>query len=233
MVKVAIEHLEPHLSKWLWFEYRHAAEIASGRLEFTNVKREDHFRALSRLAPTYRESVLELYPPEDLIVLDPRAPVQLSPGDVNDSSILVVGGILGDHPPKGRTYELLTKRARGARARNIGAYQFSIDGAVYVALRVAEGAGLEEVPTKIGVTIRAPPFLIRLPYAYPLKGGRPVISSELVRYLKSEVVKDEVALIRGGGAGSHHIEGGMRREVVRDQEVSHRKTNVKSPPLFR
>lgn len=197
MVKVVIEHLEPHLSKWLWIEYRHAAEIARGRLEFTNVKREDHFQALSKLAPAHREGVLELHHPRDLVILDPRAATQLSPEDVGNSTILVVGGILGDHPPRGRTYELLTKRAKGARARNIGAYQFSIDGAVYVALKVAEGVRLEDVPIKVGVAIRAPPLTIYLPYAYPLKDGRPIISRELIEYLKSEVVRDEEALIRG------------------------------------
>lgn len=197
MARIAIEHLEPHLSRWLWIEYRHAAELARGRLEFTNVKREDHLRALSKLAPARREGVLELYSPDRLIILDPQAATPLSPEDVGPDTVLVVGGILGDHPPRGRTYKLLTSRAAGARARNVGPHQFSIDGAVYMALKVVNGARLEEVPVKVGLTIRAPPFLVRLPYAYPLEGGRPVISRELIEYLKSRVVEDEEELIRG------------------------------------
>ncbi|MCX8204336.1 MAG: SAM-dependent methyltransferase [Candidatus Nezhaarchaeota archaeon] len=197
MIKIAIEHLEPHLSRWLWLEYRHAVKLAAGKIEFTNVKREDHLQALSKLAPSHREGVLELYSPDALIILDPQAPVKLSPGDLEGDVVVVVGGILGDHPPRGRTYKLLTSKAKGARARNIGAHQFSIDGAVYVALRVAEGVRVEEVPVKVGITVKAPPFTVHLPYAYPLRRGRPVVSRELIEYLKSGIVEDEERLIRG------------------------------------
>ena len=196
-VKVAIEHLEPYLSKWLWIEYKHASRLAAGRLEFTNVKREDHFKALSRLAPTRRESVLELYGAGSLVILDPSAPQLLRPEDLKEGRVLVVGGILGDHPPRRRTRRLLTQRARGAKARSLGPAQFSIDGAVYVALRVAGGARLEEVPVKVGLAIKAPLTTIYLPYAYPLRDGRPVISRGLIEYLKKDVVEDEERLLRG------------------------------------
>ena len=197
MVKLAIEHLEPYLSRWLWLEYRHASKLARGKLEFTNVKREDHRRALSKLAPAHPESILELYPLSRLVILDPLAPLQLAPEDLRGEVVVVVGGILGDHPPKGRTRKLLTSRAEGAMARSLGRHQFSIDGSVYVALKVAEGARLEEIPVKVGVTVRASSILIHLPYAYPLRKGRPVISRELVEYLRSSIVEDEERLLRG------------------------------------
>jgi len=197
-VEVVIEHLEPYLSRWLWIEYRHASRLASSRLRFTNVKRRDHFKALSKLAPTHVESALDLYPRDKLIILDPRASQPLTPTDFKGDAVVVVGGILGDHPPRGRTYKLLTSRAGGIKARSLGPHQFSIDGAVYVALKVAEGRALEEIPVKVGVTIKAGFLLIHLPYAYPLRRGRPLISGELIEYLKSDVEVDEGRLLKEG-----------------------------------
>lgn len=197
LVEVVIEHLEPYLSRWLLIEYRQASRVAKGRLRFTNVKREDHLKALSELAPTHVESVLDLYPHDRLVILDPAASQPLTPTDLKEDTTVVVGGILGDHPPRGRTRAFLTRRAVGAKVRSLGPHQFSIDGAVYVALKIAEGTTLEEIPVKVGVTIRAGPFLVHLPYAYPLSRGRPLISKELINYLRTDVEVDEERVLRG------------------------------------
>lgn len=197
MVVVVIEHLEPWLSRWLWLEYSHAARLAAGRLEFTNVRRPDHREALSTIAEAVEESCLELYPHDELVILDPRAEEPLKPGDIGSSTVVVVGGILGDHPPRGRTWRLITSRAPKARARTLGRGQFAIDGAVYMALRVAGGARLEDVLTRRGLTIRRGALTIHLPYVYPLSDGRPVVSRRLLRYLAGGIVEDEERLLRG------------------------------------
>jgi ribosome biogenesis SPOUT family RNA methylase Rps3 len=186
--RIIIEHLEPELSEWLRYEYANASKIAGRELIwFTNVRDDQTFKSLSKLGTTKRESVLELFPYKDLVILDPQAVEPLTPRDC-DERVLVVGGILGDHPPRGRTKSLLTQRAPGVRARRIGDHQFAIDGSVYVALEVAKGKSLQEIPIKHGLVLKKKLgqrgwHEIKLPYAYPLVKGSPLISKELINYL--------------------------------------------------
>lgn len=194
-----IEHLEPEIGKWLIFEYEHTSEIVGkNSLLFTNVKKESEKLALSKLGAVEEKSAAEIFNPEKVIVLDPKAELLLKPEDFNGKEATIVGGILGDHPPKGRTRRLLTKRFPKATVRNIGRAQFTIDGAVYVAKLVSEGTLLETIPIKKGLVLRLNEYgEIYLPYAYPLKNGKPVISQKLVAYLCSdENIKAEEKLFK-------------------------------------
>ncbi|MEM2242588.1 MAG: SAM-dependent methyltransferase [Candidatus Bathyarchaeia archaeon] len=196
----AIEHLEPEIGKWLLFEYEHAAKIAGkNRILFTNVKKEDERRLLSKFGTVEEKSAAEIFNHEKVIVLDPKAELSLKPEDFNGKEAVVVGGILGDHPPKGRTGKLLTRRFPKAVVRHIGKGQFSIDGAVYVAKLVGEGTPLEAIPVKKGLRLKLNKHgTVYLPYAYPLRDGKPVISQKLVAYLCSdEIVEDEEKLLKG------------------------------------
>jgi ribosome biogenesis SPOUT family RNA methylase Rps3 len=194
-----IEHLEPEIGKWLLFEYAHASEIVGkNRLKFTNVKKKGDKAKLSRLGTVHEGSASEIFSQEKVVILDPKAEKPLKPEDFAGKDAVIIGGILGEHPPKGRTSKLLTKRFPKAAVRNIGKIQFSIDGAVYVAKLVCEGIPLEKIPVKKGLTLRLSEYAeVYLPYAYPLKDGKPVISHKLVAYLCSEeIVKDEEKLLR-------------------------------------
>jgi ribosome biogenesis SPOUT family RNA methylase Rps3 len=181
-----IEHLEPELSEWLWIEYAHAVELVGREgLMITNVKREDERRKLLKLCDARPERVADLFPQRELLVLDPQARRKLTPADLNKRRVVVIGGILGDDPPRGRTRALLTERLPGAASRSLGKHQFSIDGSVYVAKRVSEGAELDEIPTRVGIEIPVGRHCsVILPFAYPLVDGRPLISDKLVAYLK-------------------------------------------------
>jgi len=98
---------------------------------------------------------------------------------------IVIGGILREDPPLGRTRELLTRTLPRAPARNLGKGQFAIDGATYVAKQVLGGKRLEEVPVQLGLEIKISEIHSTfLPYAFPLIKGKPLISRELVAYLK-------------------------------------------------
>jgi ribosome biogenesis SPOUT family RNA methylase Rps3 len=193
--RIVIEHLEPELSEWLWYEYANASKIAGREfIWFTNVRDDQTFKSLNKLGTVKRENILELLPHEDLVILDPQAAEPLTPRDCDREAVLVVGGILGDRPPKGRTKSLLTKRAPRARARQIGDHQFAIDGSVYVALEVARGKFLQEIPIKRGLVLkkklgRRGWHEIELPYAYPLVKESPLISKELINYLLREESK--------------------------------------------
>ncbi|MCS7096471.1 MAG: SAM-dependent methyltransferase [Nitrososphaerota archaeon] len=194
-----IEHLEPELSKWLLYEYAHASQIVGkDNLLFTNVKVEKAALKLRKLGGVEEKAAAEIFPPDKVIVLDPRAEHPLKPDDVLNIETVIIGGILGDHPPKGRTFSLITSRFSGAAARNLGRDQFSIDGAIYVAKLVSQGVPLEQIPIKRGLRLRLNEYAeVYLPYAYPLKDGKPVISRKLIAYLRSErIVRDEEKLIK-------------------------------------
>jgi ribosome biogenesis SPOUT family RNA methylase Rps3 len=181
-----IEHLEPKLSEWLFIEYSHAAQIVGReRLLITNVKRRSEFQKLAKITNVERKRACELFEQRELIVLDPRAKKKLSPADMRDRRAIVIGGILGEEPPIGRTEELLTKLLPGASARNIGRHQFPIDGATYVAKQVSDGRSLKEIPVKLGLEVGiGSGHSVVLPYVYPLVNEKPLISQKLVAYLK-------------------------------------------------
>ncbi|MGQ9788465.1 MAG: hypothetical protein ACUVQM_04045 [Candidatus Hadarchaeaceae archaeon] len=182
---LAIEHLEPRLSEWLYLEYSSSAEIAGGELLICNVRRDADYRKLSRIARVERKSSLEIFRQEEMIVLDPLARKALSPDDFRERPVVLIGGILGNDPPLGRTRQILSKRLPGALKRNIGRHQFAIDGAVYVARQIALGEILEKIPVQLGLEVQIEPgYSNLLPYAFPLVEGRPLISEALINYLR-------------------------------------------------
>lgn len=197
---IVIEHLEPVISRWLLIEYKHAAEIAKGNLLITNVCGEEDINLLRQFASARCESASEIF--RRPIILDPSSSVLLSPRDREIAEAFIIGGILGDHPPRGRTKELLTSKFRDPVTRSLGEGQYSIDGAVYVTYKVIfEGKQLSEIPYVDGLKISAKAgFLeheIFLPFRYPLVNGKPLIHPDLLRYIKGRVTVEESRLIKG------------------------------------
>ncbi|MEM2192558.1 MAG: SAM-dependent methyltransferase [Candidatus Hadarchaeales archaeon] len=183
-----IEHLEPRLSEWLMIEYSSAARIVGRKnLMITNVGREAERKKLAKISRVASESAASLFDNRYTIVLDPQAKKTLLAKDAEKARAIVVGGILGDDPPQGRTRELLSKKLPRAKKRNLGKSQFSIDGSVFLAKQIASGHSLEELPCVHDVEIKiAPKLSIILPFSYPLLKGKPLISRALVRYLKQK-----------------------------------------------
>jgi ribosome biogenesis SPOUT family RNA methylase Rps3 len=186
-----IEHLEPKLSEWLYLEYSHAAELVGREnLLITNVKRKNEREKLQKICAARQESVADLFRQQELLILDPQARRMLTPADLKKWNVVVVGGILGDDPPRGRTKELLTKFLPKAASRNLGKLQLSIDGSVYLARLVSEGTRLDQIPLTYNLKIPiGPRCSIVLPFAYPLVRGKPLISNRLVTYLKRRGAK--------------------------------------------
>lgn len=182
--------------------------MARSRLVFTNGR--EYCGRLSRIAPCYRESVVELegvlYRERGrVIILDPSAEAMLSPEEAAEAEAIVVGGILGDHPPRRRTWEMLTRRARGMAARSLGGDQLSIDGAVYLALKALEGVHPSSVPLvrRPRLEVELDGLLtveVELPFAYPLVGGRPLFAPGLEELLASGLGYEEAReMLRGLG----------------------------------
>ncbi len=193
---IVVEHCEDHLSRWLLYEYEDVVRLAGrDRVVFTGVKRREWCERLEKLAKCYADSIAELRGvlwsnPERVIILDPSADKLLEPREAREAEVIVVGGILGDHPPRGRTRRCITERLVGAKPRSLGPHQLSIDGAVYVTLRVLEGAEPTSVPLVVNPVLKLQSPLgyeleIELPFAYPVVNGKPLIPEGVLRLLRS------------------------------------------------
>ena len=180
MPYLVIEHLE-EISDWLWLEYKHVSEWWGDRLVFTNVLPEERER-LAKLGSVIGESVTRFpFDRSKIIVLDLQAEEELKPEDIEEETIIVVGGILGDAVPRGRTREFITSKMEGVKVRHIGKPQFSIDGASIVAKLIAEGRRLEEIDYEENPTIKLDEFSeITLHYAVPKLGGKLLLTPGLI-----------------------------------------------------
>ncbi|HEW93851.1 hypothetical protein DRN84_01600 [Candidatus Geothermarchaeota archaeon] len=186
-VKIVIEHLEDRYSLWLLYEYINASTLVGrDNIIYSNIKSSRVRRILSRYGLVLDYRIGSVVREEDMIILDPSAPKTIEQRDIKYNTYIVVGGILGTDPPLGRTRELLTGRYRGAKARNIGDKQFSIDGAVYVAYMLLNGFDLHDIEYIDDLTIQSEYSVVRLPYRYPLKDGIPIISKTIKTILPVE-----------------------------------------------
>jgi len=183
---VIVENLEPCPSPWLLKEYEYVASIFRESLLITNV-RGSMAQALKSLQRRYgfrtstssvRDAVRELRI-EKVVVLDPKAGEALKPEDLRACDAVVIGGIMGDHPPRGRTWELITSRLENPIPRNLGEGQLTIAGAAYVLKEVMSGKRLEELEFIDGLRLRlsmlGAEVVVELPYRFPAVGGKPVL----------------------------------------------------------
>lgn len=185
---IVIENLENKISKWLYYEYENASKITGKNIVFTNVP-IGWVKVLSKLGKVFQAHVWEIFNPKDIIILDPQAKLKLCQEDLVGKKAIVIGGILGDNPPQGRTFKMLSSYAEGALLRNIGVWQFPIDGAVYVAYMIINGKRLEDIfvirDLKIKIRLKEQSYqnYIILPFSYPIEDGRPIINKKLIKYL--------------------------------------------------
>ncbi len=189
---IVIEHLEPEIGLWLLLEYRHAGLIVGDRdmLWFTNIPAR-YKKILYKYGRVYDKSILELVPQEKIVILDPQAEKSLTYDDLL-SKYLVIGGILGDYPPRGRTRELLSSRAPRALKRNIGDGQYSIDGAVYYVVYLWKHSSMNGFKYVDGVKINTNEGHIFLPFRYPIQDDKPLLAPGLKEYILSKRIPDHI-----------------------------------------
>ncbi len=195
-ITVVIEHLEEEMSPWLLLEYRHASIIiGKDNIVYTNIPRKYH-KILRKYGRVYEKSVLSLYPHEKIIILDPQAEKPLSAKDLERCEVIVIGGILGDHPPRGRTKILLSIKAPKALKRNIGEGQYSIDGAVYVVKKFIETGDLSSIRYVDGIILEHKEDnvvkTIKLPFRYPLVNNEPLLAPGLRELLLKGKIPDNI-----------------------------------------
>ncbi|MCD6341160.1 MAG: hypothetical protein J7L51_04355 [Desulfurococcales archaeon] len=205
---IVIEHLEPCISPWLLSEYSYTTSLLKDlglQVVFTNVSKPRDAAILRRhSAITFESSItsdemLKELGISSIIVLDPKAEKPLKSKDIASADAVVIGGIMGDYPPKGRTWELITSRIPSAEPRNLGKKQLTIAGAAYVLRKVLEGIELEEIPIKEGLAIPLKlgkyELTIELPYAFPYADGKPVLPDDYI-----EIVAKKILLFESNGA---------------------------------
>jgi len=177
-----IEHLEPKLGRWVLIEYAHISKIVGkSNIWFTNIKHRS--KKLERLGKCLKESVRELNL-KNACILDPEAKQLLTPKESNQFKYFIFGGILGDYPPKKRTKKELTQFIKG-KARNIGKKQMSTDNAIYTVNQIAKGKNFKDLEFKYNISLKMNKYLtLELPYLYNMIGGKPLISDELITFLK-------------------------------------------------
>lgn len=177
-----IEHLEPRMWKWCLIEYKHISKIVGKKnLWFTNVKKGN--QELEKYGKIITKSVKELHL-KNACVLDPTAEKTLTPKEAKKYDHFIFGGILGDYPPKKRTKKHLT-RFLDIDARNIGKKQMSTDTAVYVVKLITDGFSLGHIKFKQNIEIPTGKHeSVCMPYRYVLVNKKPLLSDELLQYLK-------------------------------------------------
>lgn len=181
-----IEHLEPEIGTWCMCEYERISQlVGKENLWFTNISQPT--KELETLGKVFNTSVKDLKL-QNACVLDPEAPTLLTPENIKPYRYIIIGGILGDYPPKKRTTKELTQFIPKAKAYNIGKKQFSTDNAVYVVDRIVKGTPFTTIKTKYKISIKVDDIAsIDLPYCYPLDAtGQPLMSPKLVNYLKTK-----------------------------------------------
>ncbi len=180
-VSFAIENFE-EISEWVLLEYRHASRLAGkGRLTICGAPAK-----LRKIARAERRHSWQMKLP-DPILLDPAAPEILEPDDFSDGeNFVVIGGICGDWPAKGRTGNLLSSRFPGARLRSLGGLQLSIDSALWTAREIAKGRPLSRIPFVQRAEIPlGDGEIVKLNFGYPLVKGEPLVTPGLANLLSN------------------------------------------------
>lgn len=199
--RIIIEHLEKVVGRWIWLEYRHVSRMVGRKnLLITNVRKRRDATKLAEIASIANLSITELpFERGKLIILDPKAKINLDYQDLKGDKLIVLGGILGDCPPIGRTELLLSKRMKDTPLRSIGKHQFSIDGAAFIVTQIAKGKSVENIPIIMSPEIiMTKSYSVTLPFAFPQVDGKPLIAPGLIGYLKKGIVKDEKKIVMTG-----------------------------------
>ncbi|EPQ50758.1 DUF431-domain-containing protein [Gloeophyllum trabeum ATCC 11539] len=209
-----VEHMEEDentprsLPEWVVLEYQHMRALAgaSSTVHFTHLSQAstDSLTALfsaspqpssseSGLAAAYAHTTPILpflssmqIPLERVCLLDPKAPQEISPADAAEFDCFLLGGMLGDDPPRDRTSEL---RALGFPSRHLGPVQMTTDTALGVTKKVVEDKiPLSEIPYVDFPTIRfSAKESVEMPFRYISQDGSPLLPPGMKDLLKRDL----------------------------------------------
>ncbi len=187
-MKFVIEHLSDELYAWCLIAYRHISKIVGKKnLIFTNVKKNKDITKLKKLGEVVRESVTKLGF-RNACLLDPKAKKTLNSKE--KFNYFIFGGILGDFPEQGRTEKYLTSKLKNVDVRNLGNKQMSTDTAVLVTHMITKGKEFNQIDfiDNPSIVLKKGKFQeeVNLPYRYVSKNGKPLMSKDIIKYLKNK-----------------------------------------------
>ncbi|KAK4684421.1 hypothetical protein P7C73_g5756, partial [Tremellales sp. Uapishka_1] len=190
------------LPEWVKLEYSHMLTlVAPSQVHFTSLSASSipplkaHFASSSSSnANLHTLPILDLIasldppvPQSRVCLLDPKAPLPLSPEDGEKFTWFLYGGILGDDPPRDRTSEL---RKLGFETRHLLSMQMTTDTAVGVSKIVVEDQiPLDEIPFVDHPTITFNKHeSIEMPFRYvATKEGEPILPPGMNKHLKADL----------------------------------------------
>ena len=186
-MKFVIEHLEPKLYQWCFFEYKHISKIVGkNNLIFTNI----NSLKLKKFGKVRKESVTKLKL-HRACTLDPSANQTLTPKIAKEFDYFIFGGILGDNPQKFRTKIELTTKLK-LPAFNLGKEQMSTDTAVYVVKKMLRGKTISDLKFVDEIEFKEKDgSFVCLPYRYVVEKGKPIFAPGL----KEFVLKQKTRLV--------------------------------------
>jgi len=126
---------------------------------------------------------------EQVCLLDPKAPSELSPEDGDGRfQWFLFGGILGDDPPRDRTAEL---RVMGFPTRHLGPIQMTTDTALGVTKKVVcDKVPLDKIPYIDYPTITfSPKESVEMPFRYIADGQEPLLPPGMRELLHEDLNK--------------------------------------------
>ena len=202
MELVVIENLEYYPSRWLVEEYVESYRFSASRgydLVVTGVVNPVMAAYLESRGVAFSRRPGYAYNRGDCILLSLDAGRRLEPWEAESAYCVIVGGIMGDHPPRGRTRLLRYQVYTAPALRHVGRVQFSIDGAVKMAILVASGRSIDEIevasPVYIDVDTPMGRVEVELPYGYPVIDGSPSIPRGVVDLVRRGIMWDEEVML--------------------------------------
>ncbi len=197
---IVIDNMEVKASRWIVEEYVESYQTAKSsgvNLYISGLLIPELEAMLVRRGVEIIWDSRSLCNRPDSILLDLWAERTLDPLETLGARCFIIGGIMGDYPPRGRTRLLYDKYPYAAR-RNIGSLQFSVDGTVKMLIKILKGMKVSEIEVAYPVTleIKGPmgSIVVELPYAYPVEEGRPMVPKGIVRLLERGIMWEELRL---------------------------------------
>lgn len=199
--------MEDGFSEWVTLEYAQIIrDVGASKLILVSVSKDIGQKDIPKvlvemgLQWTHKglESVVEEFPdlklpplrPGNVCLLDPRAKEDLSVGDKKEFEYLLFGGILGDHPPRDRTSELLKLHPGLLVGKRLGDKQMTTDTAIRVTQMIMrDSVPLNEIPF-----VDYPEFRFNkheateMPFRYVLdeKNNKPILPEGMLDLIKKD-----------------------------------------------
>ncbi len=200
---IVIEHMEPFMSRWILEEYKEAMNIASKSgltMSITGVRDPVAEALLKRNNIPYTSiHSWEVCDRPGAIVLDLWADRDLKTWEASNASCFIIGGIMGDNPPRGRGV-ILRSMFDWASIRRLGPLQLSVDTTVRVISKILEGYEITDIKmsNSVRLIVKTPlgDVEVSLPFAYILdERGNPLVSKGITELLSRGIMWDEETLL--------------------------------------